>query len=158
MFARGPVRTEWPESPDRWLFGSAAKSLFFRLMAWYQQVRQGRFEDGAATFMYSLTEWGEAAVGRNCRLETYDLRDLSKIEKFPVRIPLLKGEGGPKGRVRGKDLISLPLTRRFAAPSPFRRGIRPGNFSILESSDQLPNDTPPIVLGHREKSGIMESS
>src|SRR6187455_195133 len=41
------------------------------------------------------------------------------------RIPLPKGEGGPKGRVRGKDLISLPLTRRFAAPSPFRRGIRP---------------------------------
>ena len=33
-----------------------------------------------------------------------------------LRIPLLKGEGGPKGRVRGKDLISLPLTRRFAAP------------------------------------------
>ena len=27
--------------------------------------------------------------------------------------------------MRGKDLISLPLTRRFAAPSPFRRGIRP---------------------------------
>ena len=36
------------------------------------------------------------------------------------RIPLLKGEGGPKGRVRGKDLISLPLTRR-----PSRDGRHP---------------------------------
>ena len=57
--------------------------------------------------------------------------ELSKIERWAAvfgRIPLLKGEGGPKGRVRGKDLISLPLTRRFAAPSPFRRGIRPGNY------------------------------
>jgi hypothetical protein len=43
-----------------------------------------------------------------------------KIRKSFGRILLLKGEGGPKGRMRGTTFF-LPLTRRFAAPSPFRR-------------------------------------
>jgi hypothetical protein len=36
-------------------------------------------------------------------------------------IPLLKGECAAKQRVRGKETNSLPLIRRCAPPSPFRR-------------------------------------
>src|SRR5215204_1887255 len=61
------------------------------------------------------SEWGNEGA----------IPDLSKIEKFPGRIPLLKGEGAAKRRVRGKEIKSLPLTRPFGPPSPFRRGIRP---------------------------------
>ena len=41
------------------------------------------------------------------------------------QIPLPKGEGGPKGRVRGEGRNFSSLTRRFASPSPFGRGICP---------------------------------
>src|SRR5215204_990265 len=61
------------------------------------------------------SEWGNEGA----------IPDLSKIEKFPGRIPLLKGEGAAKRRVRDKEIKSLPLTRPFGPPSPFRRGIRP---------------------------------
>src|SRR5215471_1777685 len=58
----------------------------------------------------------------------------SSLESSISQIHLPKGEGGPKGRVRGEVPGSSPLTRRFAAPSPFGRGIRPKHFSILDSS------------------------
>src|SRR5262252_6182727 len=57
----------------------------------------------------------------------------SSLESSLSQIPLPKGEGGPKGRVRGEVPGSSPLTRRFAAPSPFGRGIRPKHFSILDT-------------------------
>ena len=50
------------------------------------------------------------------------------------QIPLPKGEGGPKGRVRGKVLDSSPLTRRPSGdgrhPLPSGEGFVPNNFLI----------------------------
>jgi hypothetical protein len=52
------------------------------------------------------------------------------LENALGRIPLPKGEGGPKGRVpHEKQYRAVPLTRRFAAPSPFGRGICPKHSS-----------------------------
>jgi hypothetical protein len=46
----------------------------------------------------------------------------------------LIGEGGAKHQVRGTERIYLhlvPLTRRFAAPSPVGRGICPEHLSTF---------------------------
>jgi len=45
------------------------------------------------------------------------LYDFLKRGEMRNEIPLLKGEGGPKGRVRGEELKSSPLTRPFGPPS-----------------------------------------
>jgi hypothetical protein len=58
-----------------------------------------------------------------------------------TRIPLLKGEGGAKHRVRGKEkAILYPSpgpTSLDDPPSPFRRGIRPKLLSNLNSTAAL---------------------
>src|SRR5205085_7548557 len=49
--------------------------------------------------------------------------------------PRLRGEGAPKGRMRGAILQTSPLTRRFAPPSPRERGEGSGGerMAVVET-------------------------
>jgi len=77
--------------------------------------------------MYPLLEGGDIPV-------SVQISENVSSESFSLR-----GEGGPKGRMRAemrKDFRITALTRRFAAPSPRGRGIlRKTGFRFVKSTE-----------------------